>query len=581
MLQDLELIIIDEISMISADMLYKVNQRVCEIFISDDYFGGKLVLLVGDLMQLRPIKGRFIFEAPKSRRYLPFHKIDPLWNSFEVVVLETNHRQGEGSKWTEMLNRFRIGEGTDEDKTILEERRMKNFPEMSFDDACHVFYTNAEVDQHNNKILNLNPNRLVQIEALCHYPKGYTPIISEWNTIDDTQFRKVLNIKVKSRVMLVFNINISDSLINGAMGIVTNIVQDQEEIKAIIVNFDNESVGMEQIKTHNAFLSRYSIKSGVPIFRTTLEYSLPLRKKSRKHGCMGKITQFALRLADASTAHKCQGITVAKNSKLVVHGHNRMPKGMSYVMLSRCASINSIYLDEKFDFEKICCIPEALEENENLNERSIVKRVSEECYDLLMLNVNRLKPHIEDLENYLYSIQSRMIAVVETWIDPYEEETIQSSLGNFTGASIGNGKGVGVFIPSNKAKHLTVIEESFQLLTIPIQNELQAIIVYLSSNCDFNKVIERLQELFSKMSEKPTLLVGDFNFDSNERNLLTKFLKKEDYFQMVTNPTHEKGRSIDHLYVLKDLKQKIIFRLVFPYFTDHAGICIRINNVEL
>ena len=56
LLKELELVIIDEISMIDADMLYKIHDRLCEIFYpSEDPFAGKSVLLVGDIMQLEPV----------------------------------------------------------------------------------------------------------------------------------------------------------------------------------------------------------------------------------------------------------------------------------------------------------------------------------------------------------------------------------------------------------------------------------------------------------------------------------------------------------------------------------------------
>ena len=92
LLKDLEVIIIDELSMVSCDMLYNIHQRLCTIFHSRDNFGGKTVLLVGDIMQLKPPTGRFIFEEPsvKNTKYDLKQKIDPLWQSFEVVILERN-----------------------------------------------------------------------------------------------------------------------------------------------------------------------------------------------------------------------------------------------------------------------------------------------------------------------------------------------------------------------------------------------------------------------------------------------------------------------------------------------------------
>ena len=67
LLKDLELIIVDEISMINSDMLYNIHERLCEIFYpSQDPFAGKSMLLVGDIMQLKPIHGNFIFQVPKQ-----------------------------------------------------------------------------------------------------------------------------------------------------------------------------------------------------------------------------------------------------------------------------------------------------------------------------------------------------------------------------------------------------------------------------------------------------------------------------------------------------------------------------------
>ena len=123
LLQDVELVIIDELSMVSSDMLYKISQRLCEIFVSEDYFGGKAVLLVGDLMQLEPVLGKFIFKPPMSPKYAIVHKMDPLWKCFEIAVLKTNHRQGEGNSWTDTLNRIRVGQLNDEDIKLLESRR--------------------------------------------------------------------------------------------------------------------------------------------------------------------------------------------------------------------------------------------------------------------------------------------------------------------------------------------------------------------------------------------------------------------------------------------------------------------------
>ena len=72
-LQDLELVIIDEISMITADMLYLIHQRLCEIFVCDDYFGGKAVLLVGDLLQVKYFHTNKMYENYLSDSISSYH----------------------------------------------------------------------------------------------------------------------------------------------------------------------------------------------------------------------------------------------------------------------------------------------------------------------------------------------------------------------------------------------------------------------------------------------------------------------------------------------------------------------------
>ena len=319
--KDLEIIIVDELSMVSADMLYRMDLRLQEIFLSDDNFGGKVVIFVGDPLQLKPPKARQIFDTPTCKKYQPMYEMDSLWEKFKVIVLKTNHRQGSGTEWCDILNRARVGELTDRDKEILNERRMNLHPNVDFDNAWHVFYPNREVKEFNMKKLRDLPGSSVVIPARMSYPKGYVPKIKDWGTIDDTQFEERLELKRNARVILVFNIAVSDSLSNGEVGQVLNIISENNQVTAIIVKFDNPESGREHRKNHAVFLAKHCIKSGTPIFRSTLEYNLKLRKGMRRHGCSGKISQFPLRLAWSFTAHKLQGVQSPEDVPFVCHGH--------------------------------------------------------------------------------------------------------------------------------------------------------------------------------------------------------------------------------------------------------------------
>ena len=581
-LQDLELIIIDEISMVSSDMLYKINERLGQIFYpSQDIFGGKSIMLVGDIMQLKPVRGRFIFEEPKSLKYKPYHSSDPLWLQFEVVVLETNHRQG-SSPWASLLARARIEKKTAEDDKLLETRRLKNFPKRKAANDMHVFYTNRETDAHNTKSLSNLPSPPHEMQAILNYPKSYSPTITDHGTIDNTQFKKILQLKVGARVMLIFNVNTIDSLVNGALGVVTKFIKEKNEVKSVVVEFDNVEAGLEQKRHHQDFIEQHDIKSGVPLFRVDFEYQLPFKKSSKSHSIKGRIKQFALKLAEACTGHKVQGVTVKKDSNLIVHGHSRLPPGMGYVMLSRCADINSVFLDDKFDLDKIKCVPEALEENYKLNERSIVSKFNEECFDLYMINVDgKCKDWLLDLEADPYATRSKIVAVVETWIDPNQENEISSSLGTFYGASFGNGKGCGIFTKMEGIKVKKIIEENFQMVIITLQDDVQVFIIYSSSVSATKEHVMKLRDVFHEhMTSEECYIAGDFNFETKDKfvPLLVDFFMEKGLEQVIHLPTHVKGRTIDHLYVPEELKEKVDLKMTYPYYSDHAAICLKFEK---
>ena len=68
--EELKVIIIDEMSMVSSDDLYKIHHRMIDIFQNNLPFGGLGVILVGDILQLKPVKGKYIFEAPRDLGHL-------------------------------------------------------------------------------------------------------------------------------------------------------------------------------------------------------------------------------------------------------------------------------------------------------------------------------------------------------------------------------------------------------------------------------------------------------------------------------------------------------------------------------
>ena len=218
MLQNLELIIIDEMSLLSSDYFYRIHMRLKEIFQSEDPFANKSVLLVGDLLQLPPIGGRYIFESPKNGKLAISAADLDLWQKFDVYVLKHNHRQGERKMWANTLNEIREGIVTEDTIKLLRSKLIE--PDDAPNGACHICYTNKEVFSHNENMLNSLPSDLVTLPAREFLPRGYVTQVKSYGTIKDTKFMQTLKVKKNAWVKLIWNVSTMDGLVNGAMGTV-------------------------------------------------------------------------------------------------------------------------------------------------------------------------------------------------------------------------------------------------------------------------------------------------------------------------------------------------------------------------
>ena len=176
---------------------------------------------VGDLMQLAPVLSQEIYKRPKTLQNAALWASEEnIWNNCEVIVLKTNFRQGV-SEWTNTLNRIRVGEQTKEDIKLLESRRIQNFPNIDLTRATHLFRTNQEVKDYNEKILNsLHTEHMIK-KAEIDAPRGFSPWIAKnKGTICKSPFMDTLILKIGIRAMIIANINIPDGLVNGSIGTV-------------------------------------------------------------------------------------------------------------------------------------------------------------------------------------------------------------------------------------------------------------------------------------------------------------------------------------------------------------------------
>ena len=568
-LNDLQLIIIDEMSMISCDLLYMIHKRLCEIFVSEDLFGGKALLLVGDLMQLRPIFGRFIFDKPSNRKFQPLHQVDPLWQNCEAIVLDKNFRQGDGD-YSAILNRARTGDLTDDDKAILETRRVHPRRDKKIiNEAYHVFWTNEEVESMNLKKLNQLSSPLEIIEAKIISMKDYDPPVNEHGQIDDTPFKKFLKLKIGAKVMVTYNINISDSLVNGSTGTIVDFVKTNGYIQAILVLLDDENAGIVQ-RSSNKHFSSEKCPNATPIFKTSLEY---VPTKSSNKGKV-KVTQFALRLSWASTCHKVQGVTTPKGQNLVCNGHENIPPAMQYVMMSRVSKIENLYLSKNFNLDKVRCIKNALKEKERLDglfAQTVVKE-----YDLTFMNIRSLRAHHEDLLCEPIARNSKVLCLAETWIYPNEEDSPFNTLPPNKKAifsSFGRGKGSCLYYNNDQCLEnvKTLSSEYFQMIGGFLNKSVQVYTLYISKEASLDSIVQILKKW---MVPGPKIVIGDFNIEACEDNVLSHFLVSSGLHQTTNRPTHLGGGMIDLCFISSELKKCVQIDYLFTYYTDHSAICL-------
>ena len=330
--------IIDEISMVSYQNFLNIHARMNEILTpnsTNKIFGNTSVICFGDLMQLRPVMARFIFEDLKGESdTTEVH----LWRSnFVMIELQQNMRQCDDSSFAELCHHFRFGNQTPDDLQILKSRILlpNQLLEPPFQNAIRIFPTNKKCDVYNEQQLQKLPN-ILEIPAQDIiissnvYPSGLRApnIVIPPDDKDCAGLSKILKLAVGAEIMLRRNLDTKSGLVNGAKGIVTKICTDNNLIaQAIFVKFHNTHVGLpyqdsqQNIKIEPVVAEYYGLNETV---------------LSRK--------QFPLTLSYAVTIHRCQGLTL--DAAVIDLGKDLFQPCMAYVAISRLRSLHTLAITE-------------------------------------------------------------------------------------------------------------------------------------------------------------------------------------------------------------------------------------------
>ena len=405
-LQNLQLLIIDEISMVKSDLLYQIHLRLCEVKQNQRLFGGIAVFAFGDLLQLAPVNANWIFAAPRNSDFLTRHLIESLWSTFMVINLVQNHRQGSDRQYAESLNRIRVGEATDEDwETIATRVRPEEHPDIQ-PDCLYCACTNDEIKKLNSVHINAIQGESVVIKA-SNFLKGkraYKPMLTYGERIHKTAFVDSLHLKVGARVMLIHNMDVNDKLANGILGQVEGFIRyNDQQIKYVLVLFDDPTHGAEHRNSLRLWEQYEHVSRDVtPIPRVENQYSLSKGKDSAS--AQATLHQFPLRVSAAITSHKIQGSTIKEPKQLVLDMRNLRQPAQGYVMLSRVQNLNQLIILEKLPTEKINPNQSALAELKRMDSISLNNNLP--CwYDsnsikIAYFNTRSLRSHALDVQSW-------------------------------------------------------------------------------------------------------------------------------------------------------------------------------------
>lgn len=314
-LRNIDLLIIDEVSMLRADLLDAIDARMR--FVKRNYrepFGGVQLLMIGDMYQLPPIVKDH--EWSKMRDYYRsqhfFEAVALRESGFVYVELDKIFRQ-QDDVFISILNNLRDNRVTAADIQKLNEHFLeeKKVPK----DVITLTTHNRKADEINRKALDDlgGDNFFFQADVKDDFPDNLFPVAES------------LELKNGARVMFVKNDAEGDAYYNGKLATVTSIDEDEIEV---LMDGATEPYVLKQEKWENK------------------KYTVDEKVKDLKEEVIGEYYQYPIKLAWAITVHKSQGLTF---EKAVIDVGQAFAPGQVYVALSRLTSLDGLILRTKID----------------------------------------------------------------------------------------------------------------------------------------------------------------------------------------------------------------------------------------
>ena len=422
----IDLLIIDEVSMLRADLLDVIDYRMRSVKrVYDKPFGGVQVLMIGDLFQLPPI----VNESERglmNHYYRSPHFFESLAlkrSGFVFVELDKIYRQKD-DEFIRILNNLRDNQVTQQDVDRLNQAYQEN---AKADDGVITLTTHNRIaDSINRTKLDELPGKSQYFEAEVEddFPERMFPV------------HESLELKEGAQIMFMKNDSQDGMYYNGKLAKVVSIKEKDHQDLITVEFLDN---GEEFVLRKESWENK--------------RYVVDEKSKEVEEEVAGTFEQYPVKLAWAITIHKSQGLTF---NKAVIDVGNAFAPGQVYVALSRLTSLDGLILRTKIQPHVVSSDQEVVRFHETLDVQesldTLLSARQRVYLQELLRNTFQIRPLIQELENVEKNNN----------VNQFEEEAIRNALTEIRGSLMQEAKHSRVFV--GQLERLLLEDDRPQLL---------------------------------------------------------------------------------------------------------------------
>ncbi len=368
-IKSLDLLVIDEISMVRADLLDGIDKTLRRFKNKNKVFGGVQLLMIGDLQQLSPVIKEDEWQLLKAHYKNGFFFSSKAYQACHAVTIELKHiyRQ-DNPTFINILNEIRNDTLTQASADELNKCYQPNF--IPDEKDGYIALTT-----HNHRAEQTNKAELTKLKTKAH---TYNAVVE--GKFPDYAYpnKEELILKVGAQVMFIKNDSSPEKrYFNGKIGKV--ILLDKDEV---VINCPDDDFNIVT----------------TPELWDNINYTVNKETNEISENIIGTYTQMPLRLAWAITIHKSQGLTF---EKAIIDAQGAFAHGQTYVALSRCKSLEGLVLKSKISSNQIISDANVLSFNKSAEENQPDDEILQQSKAEFQLN---LIAELFDFYKFLYPV---------------------------------------------------------------------------------------------------------------------------------------------------------------------------------